>query len=489
MDRIFNFKNLSLRVRIFLSMIFLTLIASVLIATVSIYQFRKEAREYHQDRLERKETAIAEHINYVLQTTTYPLSTENIPLIFKEKIFELADIHSMEINFFDLKGKLLISSKAIFKLDKDKPKINPSTLRIIQSSLDKRYIEFSKVDGQSFRSSYTYLKDTKFKPMGILNLPYEENTEFYDNEVQNFLIRFGQVYVFMFLISIVLSYFLSSYITKSLKIISDKMQETQLNQRNEKIVIEDGSKEINLLIKSYNNMVDKLEESATILAQSEREQAWREMAKQVAHEIKNPLTPMRLTVQSFQRKFDANDENISKKLDDYTKTILQQIDTMSSVANAFSNFATMPAQQNETLNVVYIVKMALEIFNEDFIQFSALEDEIIAKLDRTQLIRVITNLVKNAVQAIPEEQENKMVFVTVFRQDNEVKIAVKDNGKGISEENIERVFEPKFTTKSSGMGLGLAIIKNIIENYNGTITFDTQSNEGTEFLVSFPINK
>jgi len=489
MDRILNFKNLSLRVRIFLSMIFLTLIASVLIAAVSIYQFRKEAREYHQDRLERKESAIAEHINYVLQTTTYPLTTENIPLIFKDKIFELADIHSMEINFFDLKGKLLISSKAIFKFDKDKPKINPSTLKIIQSSLDKRYIEFSKVDGQSFRSSYSYLKDTKFKPMGILNLPYEENTEFYDNEVQNFLIRFGQVYIFMFLISIILSYFLSSYITKSLKIISDKIEETQLNQRNEKIVIEDGSKEINLLIKSYNTMVDKLEESATILAQSEREQAWREMAKQVAHEIKNPLTPMRLTVQSFQRKFDPNDPNITQKLDDYTKTILQQIDTMTAVAGAFSNFATMPAQQNETLNVVRIVKMALEIFNEDYIQFSALEDEIIAKLDRTQLIRVITNLVKNAIQAIPEEQENKLVFVTVFRQDNEVKIAVKDNGKGISKENKERVFEPKFTTKSSGMGLGLAIIKNIIENYNGTITFETEPNVGTEFLVSFPINK
>ena len=325
--------------------------------------------------------------------------------------------------------------------------------------------------------------------MGILNLPYEENTEFYDNEVQNFLIRFGQVYVFMFFISIILSYFLSSYITKSLKIISDKLQETELYQRNEKIVIEDGSKEINLLINSYNNMVDKLEESATILAQSEREQAWREMAKQVAHEIKNPLTPMRLTVQSFQRKFDPNDPNISKKLDDYTKTILQQIDTMTAVAGAFSNFAAMPAQQNETLNVVRIVKMALEIFNEDFIQFSALEDEIIAKLDRTQLIRVITNLVKNAIQAIPEEQENKLVFVTVFRQGQEVKIAVKDNGNGISEENQERVFEPKFTTKSSGMGLGLAIIKNIIENYNGTITFETEPNVGTEFLVSFPINK
>lgn len=489
MDRIFNFKNLSLRVRIFLSMIFLTLIASVLIAAVSIYQFRKEAREYHQDRLERKEIAITEHINYVLQNTTYPLTTENIPLIFKDKIYELSDIHSMEINFFDLKGKLLISSKAIFKLDKDKPKINPSTLKIIQSSLDKRYIEFSKVDGQSFRSSYSYLKDIKFKPMGILNLPYEENTEFYDNEVENFLIRFGQVYTFMLLISIALSYFLSSYITKTLKIISDKIEETQLNQRNEKIVIEDGSKEINLLINSYNNMVDKLQESASVLAQSEREQAWREMAKQVAHEIKNPLTPMRLTVQSFQRKFDPSDPNITQKLDDYTKTILQQIDTMTAVAGAFSNFATMPAQQNETLNVVRIVKMALEIFNEDYIQFSALEDEIIAKLDRTQLIRVITNLVKNAIQAIPEEQENKQVFVTVFRQGDDVKIAVKDNGKGISVENQKRVFEPKFTTKSSGMGLGLAIIKNIIENYNGTITFETEPNVGTEFLVSFPINK
>lgn len=489
MDRIFNIKNLSLRVRIFLSMIFLTLIASLLIAAVSIYQFRKEAREYHQDRLERKDVAITEHINYVLQTTTYPLTTQNIPLIFKDRIFELADIHSMEINFFDLKGNLLISSKPVFKVDKDKPKINASTLKIIQSSLEKRYIEFTNINGKTYRSSYSYLKDTKFKPLGILNLPYEENTEFYHNEVENFLIRFGQVYVLMFLISIVLSYFLSSYITKTLKIISDRMEETQLNQLNEKIVIEDGSKEINLLIKSYNNMVDKLEESATVLAQSEREQAWREMAKQVAHEIKNPLTPMRLTVQSFQRKFDPNNPDITKKLDDYTKTILQQIDTMSSVASAFSNFATMPAQQNETLNVVHIVKMALEIFNEDYIQFSALEDEIIAKLDRTQLIRVITNLVKNATQSIPEEQEHKLVFVTVFRENNQVKIAVKDNGKGISPENTSHIFEPKFTTKSSGMGLGLGIIKNIIENYHGTITFESEVGKGTEFLVSFPITK
>jgi signal transduction histidine kinase len=489
MGRIFNLKNLSLRVRIFLSMIFLTIFASILIAAVSIFQFRQEAREYHQDRLERKENAIVEHINYVILNTTYPVNTENLPNIFKDRIHELADIHSMEINFFDLQGRLIISSKAGFKLDSIKPLIDIPTLKILQSTLEKRYVAFEKIEQQQYRSSYTYIKDAKFKPLAILNLPYQEDTTFYDSELRNFLIRFTQVYALMFLIAIILSYFLSSYITKSLKIISDKISETNINQQNQKIVLQEGSREINLLVESYNKMVDELEESASKLAQSEREQAWREMAKQVAHEIKNPLTPMRLTVQSYQRRFDANDPDVKQKLDDFSSILIQQIDTMTSVASAFSNFATMPAQQNETLNVVKIVKLALEIFNEEYIQFSALEDEIIAKFDRTQLIRVLTNLVKNAIQAIPEDQENKAVFVTVFRELGSVKIEVKDNGKGISLENKNQVFEPKFTTKTSGMGLGLSIIKKIIENYNGTITFESEIGVGTTFLVSFPISE
>jgi two-component system, NtrC family, nitrogen regulation sensor histidine kinase NtrY len=322
-----------------------------------------------------------------------------------------------------------------------------------------------------------------------LNLPYVEDDGFYETELQNFLIRLGQVYGFMLLIAFALAYFLSSYITKSLKTISDKINETNLNQINEKIVIEANSKEINLLINAYNGMVDKLEESATKLAQSEREQAWREMAKQVAHEIKNPLTPMRLTVQSFQRKFDANDPELKQKLNDYSKTLIQQIDTMSSVASAFSNFASMPAQQNETLNVVNIVELALDIFNEDYIVFERDKEEIITKLDRTQLIRIITNLVKNATQSIPEEQEEKFVLVTVREAENNVIITVKDNGSGIEIENIEHVFEPKFTTKTSGMGLGLGIIKNIIENYKGTITFESELGKGTTFIVTLPIVK
>jgi signal transduction histidine kinase len=483
----FKIKRWSLRVRIFLSMIFITLIASFLIAAVSIYQFKKEAKDYHQDRLERKENSIKEHINYILANTTYPLSTENLPLIFRERIHELANIHGTEINIYDLNGHLLKSSKAAFSVDTISQNIPASILKVIRSTAEKRYVDLRSVDGKKFRSSYSYIKDTKFKPLGILNLPYIEDDGYYEKELSNFLIRFSQVYSFMLLISVIIAYFLSSYITKSIKEVSDRIKETRLNEVNEKIDMGDSPQEISLLVDAYNNLVEDLDESASKLAQSEREQAWREMAKQVAHEIKNPLTPMRLTVQSFQRRFDPADPNIAQKLDEYSKTLIQQIDTMSSVASAFSSFASMPAQQNETLNVVKIVQLALEIFNENYIAFHSDEPYIITRMDRTQLIRIITNLVKNATQAIPHEEPSPRIDVRVYREENVAKISVKDNGKGISIENKSRIFEPKFTTKTSGMGLGLGIIRNIVENYNGTITFESEVGVGTEFTVTLPI--
>jgi two-component system, NtrC family, nitrogen regulation sensor histidine kinase NtrY len=485
----FKISRLSLRTRIFFSMILVIIIASVLMASISIIQFKNEARDYHQERLDRKEFAIKEHINYVLSTTTYPLTPENLPLIFKDKIHELSDIHNLEINIYSLKGKLLKSSKASFSIDKVAPPIPNYILKLVQSSVEKRYVDIKNSNGIKNRSAYSQIKDDKFKPLGILNIPYVEDDGFYETELQQFLVRLSQVYSIMLIIAFALAYFLASYITKSLKTISDKINETSLNQKNEKIVIEANSREINSLITAYNKMVDKLEESATMLAQSEREQAWREMAKQVAHEIKNPLTPMRLTVQSFQRKFDSNDPNLVQKLDDYSKTLIQQIDTMTAVASAFSNFASMPAQQNELLNIVDVVELALDIFNEDFIVFKSEKEEIITQMDRTQLIRIITNLVKNAIQAIPEDQQEKQVLVTVSDKKNQVEISVTDNGIGIEEEVRAYIFEPKFTTKTSGMGLGLGIIKNIIENYKGTITFETELGKGTTFTVLLPTNK
>lgn len=477
--------RLSLRSRIFVYMILLVLVASVLIAAVTLYQYNEQSKDYHKQRLERKEAQLLSSINYVLRETTYERTPEKLALIFKDEIYKIADNLSVEFNFYDLGGTLIKSSKPSFETDTLVSCMSTDILNNLMNSVDKRYVETNEVLGGDYRTSYTVFTDFKSKPLGILNVPYFEDDKFNEEELKEFLVRLGYAYFAMLLLAIAFAYFVSRYITRSLKTISDKMNETRLEKRNQKIELKGASEEVSVLVESYNSMIDELEESAVKLAKGEREQAWREMAKQVAHEIKNPLTPMRLSVQSFQRKFDPNDPNVLKKIDEYSKTLIQQIDTMSSIASAFSNFAKMPAQKNETLNVVEVVDLALDIFTEDYLSFKCDKKEIIAKLDRTQLIRIITNLVKNAIQAI-SNIDNPKVDIKLYDDDNTVFIIVADNGHGVSDENKTRVFEPKFTTKTSGMGLGLPMIKNIIETYKGSITFTSVQGEGSIFKVTLP---
>lgn len=479
--------KLSLRTRIFISMILLVLGASILIFGVTVYQYKQEAESYHEERLERKQRAILENIKFVLASTTYVVDTENLGPIFTErdKIDEMAEVHEMQIHIYDLDGSLIIKSNESFFKDSTSVSIPESVLSKLDATTTKHYLKKTEVNGQKYQSSYSYITDGKFKPLAILYLPYVQDDSLLNRDLNNFLVRMAEVYLFMLLIAIILSFFLSKYITKSLKIISEKINQTRLDKRNQKIELSNATEEIYALVSAYNSMIDELEESAVKLATNEREQAWREMAKQVAHEIKNPLTPMRLSVQSFQRNFDPEDPEIHHKVDEYSETLINQIDTMSSIASAFSNFAKMPAQQNETLNVPKIVKLALDIFNEKYIEFQCDQEEILAKFDRTQLIRVVTNLVKNATQAL-QDVEDPRIMVAVEEEENTVLISVSDNGMGISEENKTKVFEPKFTTKSSGMGLGLAMVKNIVETYNGTISFISKPNKGTIFNVRFP---
>ncbi len=477
--------KLSLRTRIFISMILLVLGASILIFGVTVYQYKQEAENYHKERLERKQKAILENIKFVLASTTYVVDTENMEPIFRQNIDEMAEVHEMQIHIYDLNGRLVIKSDESFFKDTTDVKIPEKILTKLDATSNKHFLKKTEVNGQKYQSSYSYVTDHKFKPLAILYLPYLQDDSLLNRDLNNFLVRMAEVYLFMLLIAIILSFFLSKYITKSLKIISEKINQTRLDKRNQKIEISNATEEIYALVSAYNSMIDELEESAVKLATGEREQAWREMAKQVAHEIKNPLTPMRLSVQSFQRNFDRNDPEIEQKVEEYSNTLINQIDTMSSIAAAFSNFAKMPAQQNETLNVPKIVKLALDIFNENYIEFKSEKEEILAKFDRTQLIRVVTNLVKNATQAL-KDVENPRILVMVEEEEEMVLVSVSDNGTGISEENKIKVFEPKFTTKSSGMGLGLAMVKNIVETYNGSISFVSKQNKGTIFNVRFP---
>ena len=223
------------------------------------------------------------------------------------------------------------------------------------------------------------------------------------------------------------------------------MYETRFEKRNKKIAFDGATTEIKSLVESYNNMIDALEESAQKLASSEREQAWREMANKL-HEIKNPLTPMRLSVQSFQRMFDPKDPEIHKKVDEYSKTLIQQIDTMSKIAEAFSNFAKMPAQNLEQLNIVEVVERALEIFPSENIKFSATSSEIIATADKDQINRVVNNLVKNAIQSIPENK-NPNIEVELFEKDDHVCIKVKDNGSGIDDTISQKILSQSLPLK------------------------------------------
>jgi nitrogen fixation/metabolism regulation signal transduction histidine kinase len=262
------------------------------------------------------------------------------------------------------------------------------------------------------------------------------------------------------------------------------LKQTSFFKENKKIIINNPNDEINRLIESYNDMVDKLEESAQKLAQTEREEAWRNMARQVAHEIKNPLTPMRLNIQSFQMTFNPNDPDIKDRFNEFSQMLLEQINLMNKIATAFSDFAKMPKSQLLENNLVEVIQKALKLYDPLQVRFVSNKEKIIFNFDKNQMQRVITNLVKNAIQSVPSDKEPD-ILVTINELNDRIIISVTDNGIGIPEEHQNRIFEPKFTTKSSGMGLGLAIVKKIVENHNGKIYFETKEGEGTTFYIEF----
>jgi len=477
-------KKFSLRTRIFLAMTLLVVIASMFIVVVTVYQYNEQENDYHKKRLERKEKAIIKEIAYIFKDTKSSINKQQIDSILIRRVYEIADIQNSIIHFYDLKGNLIASSTKNTVLLRHQ-KLSSKRLKNLATIKNHKIIDIIKKRGTEIQASFIYVYDKDKKPIAILHIPYLNNNTESENELEEFLTRLAGIYVLLFVIAIVVAYFISNYITRSLKTISAKIRLTDINKRNEKINLKNPSKEIFTLVNAYNAMIDELEESAVKLAQSEREDAWREMAKQVAHEIKNPLTPMLLTVQSFQQRFNPTKEDYKQKLNEFCNSLIEQIDTMSAVASAFSNFAKMPVGKSESLNAVTVVKSALEIFTEDYIEFKASSNDIPLHFDKTQLIRIITNLIKNATQAC-EFAEIPKVVVEVSQTKKYVILTVNDNGKGIKPENRPKVFEPKFTTKSSGMGLGLPIIKKIIETYKGHITFETNEGVDTKFIVTIP---
>jgi two-component system nitrogen regulation sensor histidine kinase NtrY len=257
-----------------------------------------------------------------------------------------------------------------------------------------------------------------------------------------------------------------------------------LGQRNERIIYTNDD-EIGALVKEYNRKIDELEIKAQQLAQSERESAWREMAKQVAHEIKNPLTPMKLGLQHFERLYDPEAPMSKEKFQKVTRSLVEQIDGLTRIANEFSNFAKMPQPQRETIDICALLENVVQVFSHDGMRNIRTENtnkEINLSVDKDMMIRVFNNLIKNAFQAI-QEIENGEVVVSVSTTKEDVLIEIRDNGKGIAEEQKDKIFVPYFTTKSTGTGLGLAMVKQMVELHQGDVSFVSEEGKGTSFIV------
>ncbi len=482
-------ENFSFKYRIQILLVFIVLISLALFGGGTIY--------YIQQQFEIKnQTNISEKIHSVSIDVESKLSSENtmninlmeyVSFILKKS----SSIFFTDINLYDTHGNLYASSRSkVFDEGLTSKKMNPEAFFQMAILGKTEFIHDERIGKLEYLSAYIPFKNKDGKLLAYLNLPYFAKQSELEKEISGFLVALINIYVLLFALSIVTAIFISNYVTKPLKLIQDKLSKIKLGKTNEPIEWKDKD-EIGNLVSEYNRMIKELSKSAELLAKSERESAWREMAKQVAHEIKNPLTPMKLSVQHLQRTWKDNAPDMDKKMERLTQTIIEQIETLSSIATEFSNFAKMPKTNLEKINVQEVLLNSIALFHDSetaHISFkNENEHDSLVLADKEQLLRVFNNLLKNAVQAIPENQEGK-IDVILKKENQQILISISDNGTGINEDIMDKIFVPNFTTKTGGMGLGLAMVKNILENAGGKIWFETQADLGTTFYVSLPID-
>lgn len=511
----------NLRGRIQSLVILLIVFSFLVVGTVTVWHFSRQYQEYHQSRLLRKMSAVVSEIDYEARAEAAGERRVEHPAYpyeggVRADLGALGEIHDIDLNLFDTTGSLLASSQPeIFGKGLLARVMEPRAWEALHDRGVSQWLQRERIGRLRYLSAYVPLRSDQGQPVAYLHMPYFAQAQNLRSDVAAFLVALVNVYLLLLVGGGLLALFISNSITRPLARVGAAFRKVQLGHRNEPIPWE-GKDEIGILVGEYNKMLAELERSAALLARSERESAWREMAKQVAHEIKNPLTPMRLSVQHLQRALDAGDpraEELSRRV---SKTLLEQIDTLSTIATAFSNFAKMPTPKPEAVDLQVVLQGVVDLFgpsgDQDTeegvadVELTVLPPQDAAGghgvavvlptdpnaalshlvwADREQLIRVFNNLVKNARQAMTGERPGR-IEVRLQQRGNLLHVEVEDNGCGIPEEMKDRVFVPNFTTKGSGMGLGLAMSKNIIESAAGRIGFRSKAGQGTVFYVELP---
>ncbi len=490
----FNFtlsNQISLRNKIQVSVLALIILSFVIIGIVTVFYFQNAAENGYTERLEKT----ASSLQYELQEQIKRQQTKTLDSTFRASVDRLSIEYNSHIQLFDQQGLMVTSSDPLaleLGILRDRMSL-PSLIRLKKQN-ESIFIDHahSPEIGKDLGSAYFSLKEGQGNhTLGYVGLPIPPGDTNTSNQVKDFMGTLLNVYVFLLLIAGAFALAVANSITRPLTVLGQKLKDFKLGKSNEPLEWKTKD-EVGILIQEYNQMIVKLDESADLLALTEREVAWREMAKQVAHEIKNPLTPMRLSIQHLQHAMQNADPIESRQLVQRVGiTLIEQIDNLSRIAAEFSTFAKMPKPQNEKIILNDLVASVHDLFKKrddmDFNLYVPI-DEIYVSADKSHLLRVLNNLIKNAIQAIPASRRG-VLDIKLDTDDEKAIIQVVDNGKGISPEMREKVFYPNFTTKTSGTGLGLAISKNIIESFGGRIYFETEENTGTTFYFELPLLK
>ncbi|MDA3929470.1 MAG: HAMP domain-containing sensor histidine kinase [Prolixibacteraceae bacterium] len=477
----------SLRMRVQISIIGVVLVTLLIIGSGTIYYIIAQYRTNHRQDLIDKINSVSVEVDMVMDEIE-ELNNETIEYLSYELV-RISDIFWTDINIYDLSGTLIVSSRPeVFDKGLISEQMDNTAIYYLNKYQPTRFLHKEHIAKMEYLSAYVPLLNYAGKNIGYINLPYFTKEREFRQEITTFILAFINIYVFLLLASILVAYFISTRITDPLKLIRENLRSMQLGKSTQPIIYTSDD-EIGDLVSEYNNKVAELATSADLIARSERETAWREMAKQIAHEIKNPLTPMKLNIQFLQRS-KPSESDYNEKLTRVTETLIEQIDNLSAIATEFSNFAKIPKAQNEEFYLAERLNETLKLYNytgqvEITTRFEGHEN-LLVYADKEQFSRAIINLVKNAIQAIPKDRRGR-INIKLQKEGETSIIKINDNGKGIPSELKESIFVPNFTTKSSGAGLGLAITRNIVENFGGKIWFDSMYGRGTTFYIQIPL--
>jgi signal transduction histidine kinase len=387
-------------------------------------------------------------------------------------------------------GRLLASSRPqIFTSGLLGPLMDPVAYTRLALEGSQGFVHQESIGTAAYTAAYVPLHDADGNTLAFVSLPSFTDRARQDEERAGVLVAVANLFVLFFALSVLVAVFISNWTTRPLDLLKNALGRVALQGANVPIRYQ-GNDEVGQLVEVYNRKVEELRASAELLARSERESAWREMARQVAHEIKNPLTPMKLSIQHFQRTWKPDAPDAAERLERFSRGMVEQIDTLSGIAGAFSNFAQLPKPRPEPLDLAQVAEAAVSVYQATpglQCTLERLSDQPLTVLaDRDHLMRVFNNLLKNAQQAIPEDREGR-VEVRLRSTGAEVIAEVRDNGTGIAEADRERIFRPNFTTKSSGMGLGLAMVQRMVEGAGGRVWFESREGAGSSFFVALPL--